>query len=168
MLRFHHKTSYHALPLTYSNGKMQDLHHIDLTQINSNYIKAYSCLLLHYFHPPLPFLPCSSFSLSALYLSLSLSLSHSLSLYIYISIYLSLSLSHTHTHTHTNSFFLYLSRVAAGKKAKSDKATTKLSKKVNFEEAEREAAQQIEGGRVTPSLVKVGRTGRGGEGLCLN
>jgi hypothetical protein len=36
-----------------------------------------------------------------------------------------------------------------------DKGTAGKSKKVNFEDTDREGSQVIEGGRVTPSLVKV-------------
>ena len=43
----------------------------------------------------------------------------------------------------------------SGKKPKVDKGAAGKSKKVNFEDTDREGTQVIEGGRVTPSLVKV-------------
>ena len=45
--------------------------------------------------------------------------------------------------------------LGTGKKAKIEKSSVKQSKKVNFEDTEKEGSQIIEGGRVTPSLVKV-------------
>lgn len=42
-----------------------------------------------------------------------------------------------------------------GKKTKSEKISAKQTKKVNFEESEKETPPQLEGGRVTSSLVKV-------------
>ena len=42
-----------------------------------------------------------------------------------------------------------------GKKTKPEKISAKQSKKVNFEESEKETPPQLEGGRVTSSLVKV-------------
>ena len=46
-----------------------------------------------------------------------------------------------------------------GKKAKIEKSSVKQSKKVNFEDTEKDGSQIIEGGRVTPSLVKVSGVG---------
>ena len=45
--------------------------------------------------------------------------------------------------------------LGTGKKSKIEKSSVKQSKKVNFEDTEKEGSQIIEGGRVTPSLVKV-------------
>jgi hypothetical protein len=50
---------------------------------------------------------------------------------------------------------LYFLLLGTGKKAKIEKSSVKQSKKVNFEDTEKEGSQIIEGGRVTPSLVKV-------------
>lgn len=84
MLRFYHKISYHAPPLTYSNGKMRDLHHIDLTQIIQTIPRR----------TPVCYLPVAwLFSPSSPSPAFYLSLSHTHSFFC---LSISLSLSHTH------------------------------------------------------------------------
>lgn len=61
------------------------------------------------------------------------------------------------THHHQSLIIKYF--IGTGKKAKLEKSSVKQSKKVNFEDTEKDGSQIIEGGRVTPSLVKVGTVG---------